>query len=101
MRNPPNRLPETPFDQLLRLDSLARPGLSELEFRKLFVKCRCGKVTTSRVFKEHICAIVSDGPDPDILDLTVSSEDSDGDSSAIDLTSDSEDELIIDLTGEI
>jgi len=77
----PNRVEETLFDKLLRLDSMNRPGLSEVEFRKLFAKCRCGKITTRRVFKDHIC-LIAHAP-PIIIDLTHSDDDS-----VIDLTSD-------------
>ena len=58
-----------------------QPGLSEVEFRKLFAKCCCGKITTRRVFKDHICLIAHA---PLIIDLTHS----DNDDSVIDLTSD-------------
>ncbi|KIM77686.1 hypothetical protein PILCRDRAFT_90993 [Piloderma croceum F 1598] len=81
---PPNRAPESPFDQLLKLDSVFRPGLSEIEFRKLFSKCRCGTVTTRRVFKEHICLIAKEPRI--IIDLTHSDDDS-----VMDLTSDIDD----------
>jgi len=77
----PNKASPSSLDQLLSLDSISRPGLSEIEFRRLFTKCRCGKVTTRRVFKEHICFIAQDPPT--ILDLTNSDNDS-----VIDLTAD-------------
>jgi hypothetical protein len=96
LRERPNRAPETTFDQLLRLDSVARPGLTEFEFKKLFVKCRCGKVTTRRVFNEHICAIIPDEPAPVDVDLTSDADDED----LIDLTGESDDSLI-DLTVSI
>lgn len=50
--------PESPLNQLLRLDSSARPGLSDAEFSNLFAKCRCGLIMTRRVFVDHLCAIV-------------------------------------------
>jgi len=51
----PARGPETPIEQLLRLDTSRRPGLSELEFTKLFARCSCGLIMTRRVFRDHIC----------------------------------------------
>ena len=72
---------ETAFERLLRLDSVTQPGLSEREFRKLFARCRCGKVTTRRVFKDHICLITA--IPPIVIDLTVSDN---GNSTVIDLT---------------
>ena len=72
---------ETAFERLLRLDSVTQPGLSEREFRKLFARCRCGKVTTRRVFKDHICLITA--IPPIVIDLTVSVN---GNSTVIDLT---------------
>jgi len=51
----PVRGPETSIEQLLRLDTSRRPGLSEHEFMKLFAKCSCGMIMTRRVFRDHIC----------------------------------------------
>lgn len=99
LREPPNRGPPAPFDQLLRLDSVTRPGLSGLEFRELFVRCRCGKITTRRVFKEHICAIIPDAPASVVIDLTGSSSDNSDGEPLIDLTSNYGDESLVDLTG--
>ena len=91
----PTRRPETGLDQLLKLDSWINPGISEADFGKLFARCCCGIITTTRVFKDHICAtpIV-----PDIIDLTgdVTEDEAEaGDVRAgrffIDLTSDSDD----------
>lgn len=56
---PPRARPETAFDRLMRLDSPINPGLSENEFRRMFAKCRCGKVMTRRVFEGHICAVAA------------------------------------------
>ena len=72
---------ETAFECLLRLDSVMQPGLSEREFRKLFARCRCGKVTTRWVFKDHICLITA--IPPIVIDLTVSDN---GNSTVIGLT---------------
>jgi hypothetical protein len=52
------------YSNFLRLDSVKRPGLTEIAFRKLFVKCgTCGLITTRQVFHFHPCK-------PDIVDLT-------------------------------
>jgi hypothetical protein len=77
------------LDRLLKLDSWASPGLTEVDFRKLFVKCRhCGLVTTRRVFKDHICDVLALG---DVIDLTSDMDDSANESLPvlIDLTIDS------------
>src|SRR5882762_10415961 len=79
--NPPNRAEETSFDKLVRLDAMVKPGLTETEFRKLFAKCRCGKVTTHWAFKQHISLIVPVAPV--VIDLTHSD-----DNSVTDLTTD-------------
>jgi len=52
----PLRGPETIVEQLLRLDTSGRPGLTESEFKMLFAKCVCGLIMTRRVFRDHICA---------------------------------------------
>jgi hypothetical protein len=42
----------TKFD---KLDRMRKPGLTEAEFRGLFVKCEiCQKITTRVVFKYHL-----------------------------------------------
>lgn len=65
----PPRGPETVIEQLLRLDTSRRPGLSESEFRMLFAKCVCGLIMTRRVFRDHICAPGVPAP-PVVIDLT-------------------------------
>lgn len=89
------------LDRLIRLDSCTRPGLSEAEFRRLFAKCRCGLVTTRRVFRAHVCTTetVIASNRPEIIDLTAEEGDEAGFVSAgpsdriiVDLTADSEDE---------
>ena len=69
--------PERVLNRLIRLDSIVRPGLSEVEFNRIFAKCHCGLVMTRRVFEGHICM-----------------------SDIIDLTSDTVDHEVIDLTGD-
>jgi hypothetical protein len=90
----PVRRLESTLDRLLRLDSWTRPGLSKLEFNRLFAKCDCGLVMARRVFRNHVCALaevaVRSDP-PVVIDLT-SDDDSVGEGIIIDLTSDSEDE---------
>jgi hypothetical protein len=95
----PARTPRTVLDRLIRLDSCTRPGISEAEFHRLFVKCRCGLVTTRRVFRAHVCAVPTGviRNQPVVIDLT--SEDNDESVAAdpsnniiIDLTTDSEDD---------
>jgi len=80
----PSRGPETTLDRLMRLDSWARPGLPEADFKRLFAKCRCGLVMTQRVFKNHICAVAAA---PVVIDLTLETSDE-----VIDLTGDSDEE---------
>lgn len=42
---------------LLRLDAVVNPGITQAQFRRLFVRCAdCGDVMTRRVFAEHDCA---------------------------------------------
>jgi hypothetical protein len=66
----PARGPETSIEQLLRLDTSRRPGLSEAEFMKLFAKCSCGLIMTRRVFRDHICTPAVQAPPAVIIDLT-------------------------------
>jgi hypothetical protein len=43
-------------EELLRkLDARERPGLSEVDFLRLFQKCECGYYTTRRAFEDHDC----------------------------------------------
>jgi hypothetical protein len=80
----PIRRPATFSEKFIKLDSWGRAGLRESEFRKLFAKCTCGLVMTTRVFQDHDCAITV--VPPTIIDLTT---DDDNDSAVIDLTNDS------------
>lgn len=46
----------SPFSQLHKLDSLPAEGIPEVEFWKLFSKCRaCGNYMTTRTIPYHIC----------------------------------------------
>jgi hypothetical protein len=65
----PLRGPETIVEQLLRLDTSRRPGLTESEFKMLFAKCVCGLIMTRRVFRDHICATAVTAS-PVVIDLT-------------------------------
>jgi hypothetical protein len=46
-----------PLLQLLQLNSSIRPGLSEKDFRALFVQCNCGLVMTKDAFHVHYCTV--------------------------------------------
>jgi len=54
------------------LDSRVRPGVTDDEFRNLFVRCECGLILTSRAFSQHACS-------KEILDLTGGDTDPTGD----------------------
>jgi hypothetical protein len=67
---PPEHMPsKTVFDKILRLDSLTQPGLPEADFKRLFVRCGCGLVMTTRSFGIHRCLRVLE-KEPVIIDLT-------------------------------
>ena len=69
---PPPRVP-TVFDNLLRLDSLATPGISLAQFLGLFTTCKgCQRVMTKRIFMVHDCIAKGrlDGSDVVAIDLT-------------------------------
>lgn len=75
---------------LARLDCRDGAGLSEAEFRSVFVQCECGRITTRRVFNDHTCAA------PVIIDLTSEADADDNFDISdvpiiIDLTEDSDD----------
>lgn len=86
---PPNKILDV-LDHLLKLDSPVAPGLLQDEFRKLFVKCHCGKVTTRRAFKAHICVIFRNVP---VVDLTVDDDIAVVGPVVIDLTGDSDEDI--------
>ena len=64
-RSPPVRfLGHRSITELLQLlDARVQPGVTVAEFRRLFVRCDCGLITTRRAFKEHVCS-------KEIIDLT-------------------------------
>jgi hypothetical protein len=45
------------------LDSRVRPGITEDEFKHLFVQCSCGNFFTKRACREHACL-------KEVIDLT-------------------------------
>jgi hypothetical protein len=58
---------ETDWQKIVKLDHLDRPGLSELEFFRLFVKCNvCKLVMACQVFSCHYCVLQTE----DGLELT-------------------------------
>lgn len=58
---------ETDWRKMVKLDCLDRPGLSELEFFGLFVKCDvCNLVMARIVFQCHYCVLRTE----DGLELT-------------------------------
>ena len=91
--NRPAKAAETTLDRLIRLDSWVKPGLSEAEFRRLFYKCKCGLITTRRIFDKHTC---TPPRQPSIvIDLTSDDSSSDVENSGamvIDLSVDSDED---------
>jgi hypothetical protein len=70
----PIRRSETFTEKYLKLDSSwGRAGLRESEFKKLFAKCTCGLVMTTRVFQDHECAVAV--VPHTVIDLTLDSND--------------------------
>ncbi|KAJ7199710.1 hypothetical protein B0H12DRAFT_1244604 [Mycena haematopus] len=52
----PLPVPTSPFAMLMQLDASSNPGLTEAQFRKLFVRCSaCRLFTTSSAFEDHNC----------------------------------------------
>lgn len=85
----PVRRPFTAFNQLMRLDSWNGAGLTQAEFRNLFVQCSCGLLMTRRAFRGHGCVqSVIQKAEP-VVDLTLASDDD----SVIDLTLDSDSDV--------
>lgn len=80
----------------MRLDSWNRAGLTQAEFRSLFVQCSCGLLMTCRAFRGHTCVQnigVHTAPTPAragpvIIDLTLDSDEDSDEDSIIDLTLD-------------
>jgi hypothetical protein len=55
----PIRRPATFTEKFLKLNSWGQAGLREREFKKLFAKCVCGLVMTTRVFQDHDCVVTA------------------------------------------
>ncbi|KAF8166192.1 hypothetical protein BJ912DRAFT_934680 [Pholiota molesta] len=65
---PPTRPPST-FNLLMQLDSVHGGGLSDAQFRSLFVRCsRCRMIATATGMRGHICSV-------QVIDLTGNSDD--------------------------
>jgi hypothetical protein len=55
-------------EMIRQLDSGMQPGLTDVEFRSLFVKCNvCGLISTRRAVNEHGCR-------HEVIDLTGDSD---------------------------
>ncbi|KAJ7437911.1 hypothetical protein B0H11DRAFT_2359297 [Mycena galericulata] len=66
----PRPVPESPFAMLMQLDASSNPGLTETQFRRLFVRCSdCKLYTTTSAFEDHNCRPYSPAP-AEIIDLT-------------------------------
>ncbi|KAJ7257623.1 hypothetical protein C8J57DRAFT_1234771 [Mycena rebaudengoi] len=68
----PEPLPKlsSPFSMLMQLDASNNAGLTESQFRQLFVRCSsCKLFTTASAFEDHSCRISSD-TSAEIIDLT-------------------------------
>lgn len=62
-----------PTSTLLELlDLRVRPGLTDDEFGRLFVRCGCGLILTHQAFHQHSCS-------KEVIDLTSEGTDSTGD----------------------
>ncbi|KAJ6464219.1 hypothetical protein DFH09DRAFT_1488997 [Mycena vulgaris] len=60
----------SPFAMLMQLDASSNPGLTEAQFRKLFVRCSsCKLFTTISAFEDHNCRPTST-LSTEIIDLT-------------------------------
>lgn len=52
------------------LDSRVRPGITENEFKYLFVRCACGEFFTRRAHRDHACSSRVLDLTGDVIDLT-------------------------------
>ena len=53
---------QTDWRKFVKLDSMDRPGLTEVEFFGLFAKCEaCMLITTRQAFSNHYCVLQEDG----------------------------------------
>jgi hypothetical protein len=60
---PARRASHKTAELLHKLDARERPGLSEVDFVRLFQRCECGFYTTRRAFADHDCM-------NEVIDLT-------------------------------
>ena len=62
---------ETDWRKFLKLESMDRPGLTEVEFFSLFAKCEvCLLITTCQAFRSHHCSLPRDNESDDNSELT-------------------------------
>lgn len=53
------------------LDSRVNPGITEDQFKYLFVRCICGEFFTRRAHRDHACSSQVIDLTDDVIDLTV------------------------------
>lgn len=62
---------ETDWRKFSKLESMDRPGLTEVEFFGLFAKCEaCLLITTRQAFRSHHCSLPRDDESEDDSELT-------------------------------
>ena len=62
---------ETDWHKFLKLESMNRPGLTEVEFFSLFAKCKaCLLIMTCQAFCSHHCSLPRDDELEDDSELT-------------------------------
>lgn len=61
---------QTAIDELLRLESSYRPGLSIQRLFQILTICRCGIIMTRHAFTRHFCRYI-------VVDLTTQSDSED------------------------
>ena len=62
---------ETDWRKFSKLESMDRPGLTEVEFFGLFAKCEaCSLITTRQAFRSHHCSLPRDDESEDDSELT-------------------------------
>lgn len=62
---------ETDWRKFSKLESMDRPGLTEVEFFGLFAKCeQCLLVTTRQAFRSHHCSLPREDESEDDSELT-------------------------------
>ena len=62
---------ETDWRKFSKLESMDRPGLTEVEFFGLFAKCEaCLLITTRQAFRSHYCSLQREDDSEDGSQLT-------------------------------